>query len=212
MSDGRQLRILVADDHPVVRHGLIALVEHQPDMTVVAEAETGRQAVALFQAYHPDMVLMDLRMPELDGVEAILAIRAVAPQARILVLTTYDSDEDIYRGLRAGAMGYLLKDAPASDLLGAIRAVAAGQKRIPPEVAAKLAERMTSPELTLRELEVLRLVVGGQSNKEIGATLAIAEGTVRAHLNSIFQKLEAQDRTQAATIAIRRGLVRLERR
>jgi two-component system NarL family response regulator len=152
---------------------------------------------------------MDLRMPEIDGVEAIEQIRTIAPRARIIVLTTYDSDEDIYRGLRAGAMGYLLKDAPAAELLGAIRAVAAGQKRIPLEVAAKLAERMNSPELTARELEVLRLLVTGQTNKEIGTTLTIAEGTVRAHLNSIFQKLEAQDRTHAATIAIKRGLVRL---
>jgi two-component system NarL family response regulator len=209
MSEVRQLRVLVADDHPVVRHGLVALLDHQPDMCVVAEVSTGRAAVEQYAAHQPDVVLMDLRMPELDGVEAIAAIRAAAPQARIVVLTTYDSDEDIYRGLRAGAMGYLLKDAPAGELLSAIRAVAAGQKRIPSEVAAKLAERMTSPELTARELEVLRLVVHGQSNKEIGAALAIAEGTVRAHLNSIFQKLDALDRTHAVTIAIRRGLVRL---
>lgn len=209
MSELRQLRVLVADDHPVVRHGLVALIDHQPDMAVVAEVGTGREAVEQFALHQPDVALMDLRMPELDGVEAITAIRATSPQARIVVLTTYDSDEDIYRGLRAGAQGYLLKDAPAGELLSAIRAVAAGQKRIPAEVAAKLAERMTSPELTARELEVLRLVVTGQSNKEIGAALAIAEGTVRAHLNSIFQKLDALDRTHAVTIAIRRGLVRL---
>lgn len=209
MSEARQLRVLVADDHPVVRHGLVALIDHQPDMTVVAEVGNGREAVDQYAAQQPDVVLMDLRMPELDGVEAIAAIRAASPQARIVVLTTYDSDEDIYRGLRAGAQGYLLKDAPAGELLSAIRAVAAGQKRIPAEVAAKLAERMVSPELTARELEVLRLVVEGQSNKEIGAALAIAEGTVRAHLNSIFQKLDALDRTHAVTIAIRRGLVRL---
>lgn len=209
MSEPLQLRVLVADDHPVVRHGLVALIDHQPDMAVVAEVGSGRAAVEQYVAHQPDVVLMDLRMPELDGVEAIAAIRAIAPQARIVVLTTYDSDEDIYRGLRAGAQGYLLKDAPAGELLSAIRAVAAGQKRIPAEVAAKLAERMTSPELTARELEVLQLVVTGQSNKEIGAALAIAEGTVRAHLNSIFQKLDALDRTHAVTIAIRRGLVRL---
>lgn len=209
MSATRQLRVLVADDHPVVRHGLVALIDHQPDMWVVAEVGNGREAVEQYAAQQPDVVLMDLRMPELDGVEAIAAIRAASPQARIVVLTTYDSDEDIYRGLRAGAQGYLLKDAPAGELLSAIRAVAAGQKRIPAEVAAKLAERMVSPELTARELEVLRLVVEGQSNKEIGAALAIAEGTVRAHLNSIFQKLDALDRTHAVTIAVRRGLVRL---
>jgi two-component system NarL family response regulator len=204
------LRLLVVDDHPVVRHGLVALINHQADLTVVGEAATGRAAVEQFAALHPDVTLMDLRMPELDGVEAINRIRAAAPQARIIVLTTYDSDEDIYRGLRAGAMAYLLKDAPPDELLGAIRAVAAGQKRIPLEVAAKLAERMNSPELTVRELDVLRLLVEGRSNKEIGAALMIAEGTVRAHLNSIFQKLDAQDRTHAATIAIKRGLVRLE--
>jgi two-component system, NarL family, response regulator len=208
-TTNRALRILVVDDHPMVRHGLVALIDHQPDLTVAAEASNGREAVAQFQALAPDVVLMDLRLPELDGVEAIEQIRALNPRARIIVLTTYDADEDIYRGLRAGAMGYLLKDASAAELLEAIRAVAAGQKRIPLEVAAKLAERMNSPELTARELEVLRLLARGQSNKEIGVALAIAEGTVRTHLNSIFQKIDAQDRTQAVTIAIRRGLVRL---
>jgi two-component system NarL family response regulator len=203
------LRILVVDDHPVVRHGLVALINHQADLTVVGEAATGRAAVEQFAALQPDVTLMDLRMPDMDGVAAITQIRAATPVARIIVLTTYDSDEDIYRGLRAGAMAYLLKDAPPDELLGAIRAVAAGQKRIPSEVAAKLAERMNSPELTSRELDVLRLLVEGRSNKEIGAALLIAEGTVRAHLNSIFQKLDAQDRTHAATIAIRRGLIRL---
>ena len=209
MSAERPLRVLVVDDHPVVRHGLVALIDHQADMEVVGEAGNGREAVERYAATRPDVVLMDVRMPELDGVEAIVAIRVADVQARVIVLSTYDGDEDIYRGLRAGAMGYLLKDVPSSELLGAIRAVAAGHKRIPPDVAAKLAERMTSPELTARELEVLRLVVEGLSNKEIGAALAIAEGTVRAHLNSVFGKLDAQDRTQAATIAIRRGLVRL---
>lgn len=203
------LRILVVDDHPVVRHGLVALINHQADMAVVGEAANGRAAVEQCIALQPDVTLMDLRMPELDGVEAIDQIRAVIPQARIIVLTTFDADEDIYRGLRAGAMAYLLKDAPPAELLDAIRTVAAGRKRIPSDVAAKLAERMNSPELTARELDVLRLLVAGRSNKEIGTALTIAEGTVRAHLNSIFQKLAAQDRTHAATIAIKRGLVRL---
>jgi two-component system NarL family response regulator len=204
------IRILIADDHPVVRQGLAATVGRQPGMTVVAEASNGREVVDLFRLYRPDVTLMDLRMPQMDGVEAIAVIREECRTARIIVLTTYDSDEDIYRGLHAGAMAYLLKDAPLSELLEAIRAVHAGQKRIPAAVAAKLAERMISPELTAREMQVLRLVVAGQSNKEIGTTLNISEGTVRAHINNILSKMGASDRTQAATLAIKRGLVRLE--
>jgi two-component system NarL family response regulator len=179
-------------------------------MTVVAEAINGREVVDLFRLHRPDVTLMDLRMPQMDGVEAIAVIREESRTARIIVLTTYDSDEDIYRGLRAGAMAYLLKDAPLSELLEAIRAVHAGQKRIPLAVAAKLVERMSSPELTAREMQVLHLVVAGQSNKEIGTTLNISEGTVRAHVNNILSKMGASDRTQAATLAIKRGLVRLE--
>lgn len=204
------IHILIADDHPVVRQGLAATVGRQPGMTVVAEASNGREVVDLFRLYRPDVTLMDLRMPQMDGVEAIAVIREECRTARIIVLTTYDSDEDIYRGLHAGAMAYLLKDAPLSELLEAIRAVHAGQKRIPAAVAAKLAERMISPELTAREMQVLHLVVAGQSNKEIGTTLNISEGTVRAHVNNILSKMGASDRTQAATLAIKRGLVRLE--
>jgi two-component system NarL family response regulator len=204
------IRILIADDHPVVRQGLVALINRQPGMLVVAEAATGREAVDAFQAHQPDVALIDLRMPDADGVEAITRIRALFSGARLIILTTYDAEEDIYRGLRAGAMAYLLKDAPPQELLDAIRAVANGQKRIPPVVAAKLAERMMNPELTLREHDVLRLIVAGQSNKEIGGSLTISEGTVRTHVQSILSKLGAQDRTQAVTIALRRGLVRLE--
>ena len=210
MSPEPPIRILVADDHPVVRQGLAAMIARQPGMTVVGEAANGREVVDLFREHRPDVTLMDLRMPQLDGVEAIAVIRAQFAAARIVVLTTYDSDEDIYRGLRAGAMAYLLKDALPEELLEAIRAVHAGRRRIPPEVAAKLTERMNSPKLTARELEVLRLVVVGHTNKEIGVALSIGEGTVRAHLNNILSKLGASDRTQAATLAIKRGIVRLE--
>jgi two-component system NarL family response regulator len=210
MTSADPIRILLADDHPVVRQGLAALINRQPGMRVVAEAATGREAVALFAEQRPDITLMDLRMPELDGVAAILAIRAEAPAARVIILTTYDGDEEIYRGLLAGAMAYLLKDATPEVLVEAIQAVHAGQKRIPQEVAAKLAERMGGPELTPRELEVLRLLVAGHSNKGIGAALAIGEGTVRTHVANILAKLQVQDRTQAATAAIRRGIVRLD--
>lgn len=204
------IRILIADDHPVVRQGLAAMIARQPGMTVVAEASNGREAVECFRIYQPDIALVDLRMPELDGVGAIALIREEFPTARIMVLTTYDTDEDIYRGLRAGAMAYLLKDVPVSELVEAIHAVNAGHKRIPQEVASKLTERLNSAQLTGRELEVLQLVVSGKSNRSIAENLHIGEGTVRAHLNNIFSKLKVNDRTQAATIAIRRGLVRLE--
>lgn len=204
------IRILIADDHPVVRHGLAAMIARQPGMAVVAEAGNGREAVDCFRQHQPDVTLMDLRMPALDGVRATALIRAEFAAARILVLTTYDTDEEIYRGLRAGAMAYLLKDAPAEELLEAIRTVHAGYKRIPPEVASKLAERLNTPELTAREMMVLRLIVAGQSNKEVAAALFIGEGTVRAHLNNIFAKLKVSDRTQAAMLAVRRGLVQLE--
>jgi two-component system NarL family response regulator len=210
MSGASPIRLLLADDHPIVRQGLAALINRQPGMLVVAEAATGHEAVALFDAHRPDITLIDLRMPELDGVAAISAIRAVAPTARVIILTTYDSDEEIYRGLLAGAMAYLLKDATPEVLVEAIQAVHAGQKRIPQEIAAKLAERMVGPELTPRELEVLRLLVAGHSNKGIGVALAIGEGTVRTHVANILAKLQVQDRTQAATIAIRRGIVRLD--
>jgi two-component system NarL family response regulator len=211
MSKEGAIRVLIADDHPVVREGVAAMIERRPDMTVVGEAATGREAVAAYRAARPDVVLMDLRMPDMTGVEAIGAIRGEFPGARIIVLTTYDGDEDIYRGLQAGARAYLLKDAPRDDLLDAIRAVHAGQSRIPPAVAARLAERvLAGPELTARELEVLQGIVAGRSNKEIGAALGISEGTVKAHVNSILSKLGVADRTQAVTTALQRGIVHLD--
>ncbi|MBV9848359.1 MAG: response regulator transcription factor [Armatimonadetes bacterium] len=204
------IRVLIADDHPVVRQGLAAMLTRKSGVSVVGETGNGREVVELFRRLRPDVTLMDLRMPQMDGGEAIARIRAEFPAARILVLTTYDTDEDIYQALRVGAMGFLLKDTPPEDLLEAIRAVHAGRKRIPPAVAEKLSEHLSHPELTARELEVLRLIAAGQSNKEIGTTLFISESTVRAHLGNILNKLSVSDRTQAAVLALRRGLVRLE--
>jgi two-component system NarL family response regulator len=203
------IKILIVDDHPVVRDGLSAIVSRRSDMEVVGEAENGTQAVTLFRQFRPDVTLLDLQLPELSGVDVITTVRADFPQARFIVLTTFDGDEDIYRALRAGAQAYLLKGTPREELLEAIRAIHAGQKRIPPEVAAKLAERMIQPELTDRELEVLQLIVAGQSNKEIGGTLTITEGTVKVHVNNLLGKLGVQDRTQAVTEALKRGIVRL---
>jgi DNA-binding NarL/FixJ family response regulator len=202
-------RLLLVDDHPVVREGLAALLGRQTDLQVVAEASNGRQAIDLFRQHQPDLVLMDLQMPELGGVEAIKTIRAEFPTARFIVLTTFDGDEDIFRALQAGAQGYLLKDAPREELLAAIRTVASGGKHIAPEVAAKLADRLLLPELTERELAVLKLIVTGRSNKEIGSALTITEGTVKVHVNNLLSKLGVSDRTQAATEALRRGIVHL---
>jgi len=204
------IRILIADDHPIVRDGLNAVINDQPDMEVVAEAANGKDAVELAQQHRPDVMLIDLRMPQMNGVEAVNTIRAEWPQARIIILTTYDGDEDIYRALQAGAQAYLLKGMPRTELLDTIRAIHAGHKRIPPEVAAKLADRILASELTERELDVLRLIVDGCSNREIGANLSITEGTVKAHINSILSKLGVSDRTQAVTEAMRRGIVHLE--
>lgn len=203
------IRILVVEDHHVVRQGLVALIRTVPDMTVVAEAADGAQAVELFHQHRPDIVIMDLRLPGLSGVEAIAAIRRDFPAARVIVLTTFEGDEDIFRALQAGARGYLLKDMFGDELMDAIRAVHAGKTRIPAPVAQRLAERMGGPSLTGRELEVLRSIVDGKSNKEIGAALFISEATVKTHINSILSKLGVSDRTQAATTALQRGIVHL---
>ena len=204
-----QIKILIVDDHPVVRQGLAAMITGQPDMVVVGEARNGREAVDQFRALLPDVTLMDLRMPDLDGVQAIAVIREEFRNARVIILTTFDHDEDIYRGLRVGAMAFLLKDAEPDVLYNTIRAAHGGQKRIPEEMAVKLVERMTTPELTARELEVLGLLAAGRSNREIADALFISSGTVRAHVGNLFSKLQVNDRTQAATLAIRRGLVPL---
>jgi DNA-binding NarL/FixJ family response regulator len=203
------IRILVVDDHHVVRQGLVALIKSVPDMTVVAEAPDGKQAVELFKQLKPDVTIMDLRLPVMTGVEAITAIRRDFPNARIIVLTTFDGDEDIYRALQAGARGYLLKDMFGDDLMEAIRSVHAGRARIPAAIAQRLAERMGGPDLTAREVDVLRLIVAGKSNKEIGRDLSISEATVKTHINSLLSKLGVSDRTQAATTAIQRGIIHL---
>ena len=206
---GEKIRIIVVDDQAVVRQGFAALINTVADMEVVAEGVNGAQAVELYRRHRPDVLLTDLRMPVMSGVEAITAIKREWPQARVIVLTAFDGDEDIYRSLQAGAQGYLLKDMFFEELESAIRTVHAGGRRIPGVVAERLAERMGGLDLTGRELEVLRLIVAGRSNKEIGSDLKISEATVKSHVNSILSKLGVTDRTQAATTALQRGLVHL---
>jgi len=201
------IRVMVADDHHVVRQGLVALLKTVPDLQVVIEAADGQEAVELYDQNRPDVALMDLRMPRLGGVEAITQIRSKHPGARVIVLTTFDGDEDIYRAMQAGAKGYLLKGMSAEELIDAIRAVHAGKARIPSIVAEKLADRMSGPGLTSRELEVLKGIVAGRSNREIGAELSISEATVKTHINNLLGKLGVADRTQAATTALQRGIV-----
>ena len=203
------IRIMVIDDQAVVRQGFVALINTVPDMEVIAEGINGQQAIDLYNQHTPDVTLIDLRMPVVGGVEAITAIRNNFADARLIVLTTYDGDEDIYRSLQAGARGYLLKDVFFEELETAIRSVHAGSRHIPAAIAMRLAERMASSDLTSREMEVLELIVRGQSNKEIGASLTISEATVKSHINNILSKLGVTDRTQAVTTALQRGLVHL---
>jgi two-component system NarL family response regulator len=204
------IRIMVIDDHHIVRQGLVALVGTVPGMQVVAEAADGELAVEMYRRHKPDITLMDLRLPKKSGVEAITQIRQEFPAARIIVLTTFDGDEDIYRALQAGAKGYLLKGMNTEELTDAIRTVHAGKSRIPAVVAERLAGRMGGPSLTARELEVLKRIVSGRSNKEIASDLFISEATVKTHINSILSKLGVGDRTQAATTALQRGIVHLD--
>lgn len=204
------IQIMVVDDHHIVRQGLVALIATMPDMKVIAEASDGVQAIELYKKHLPDVTLMDLRLPNKNGVDAITQIRVEFPAARIIVLTTFDGDEDIYRALQAGAKGYLLKGMNADELTQAIRTVHAGKSRIPAVVAERLAERMGGPSLTNRELDVLKKIVNGRSNKEIASDLFISEATVKTHINSILSKLGVNDRTQAATTALQRGIVHLD--
>lgn len=204
------IRVLVVEDHNVVRQGLVALLSVAEGLEVVGEAADGIEAIAQFRKHRPAITLIDLRLPRLGGVDTIARIRREWPQARFIVLTTYDGDEDIYRALKAGAKAYLLKGMTSEELLTAIRAVHAGKSHIPPAIAERLAERMGAEELTPRELDVLEQIVNGKSNKEIGVELDISEATVKTHINSLLAKLGVTDRTQAATAAIRRGIVPLE--
>ena len=207
------VRILVTDDHPVVRAGLSGMLSGEPDFEVVGEAQNGKEAVAFVGELKPDVVLMDLRMPEMDGVTAIGRIKSDHPDVHILVLTTYESDADILRAIETGATGYLLKDTPREELFGAIRTVAQGQSPLAPGVAARLMQRVRGPEeegLSTREIEVLELVAHGTSNKEIAKQLWVSETTVKSHMLHIFDKLGVTDRTAAVTEALKRGIIRLE--
>lgn len=206
----QRISLLLVDDHLVVRVGLRSLLETQPDISVVAEAASGATAMEAFTRHQPDVTLMDLRMPGSGGVETTALIRQKFPKARILVLTTYDNDEDIYRAMEAGAAGYLLKNTDGASLLAAIRAVYAGTYRLPEDLAARFAQRQAAPGLSPRELEVLQHIVRGQSNKEIASELGLTENTVKNHVKTILEKLGVADRTQATTTALQRGLARLD--
>lgn len=203
------IRVLTVDDHPVLRDGIAALIATQPDISLIAEAATGREAIEEFRKHRPDIVLMDLQMPDLGGIEAMVAIREEFHDARFIVLTTYRGDAQMLRAIRAGARGYLLKTMLRNELIDAIRGVHAGQKRIPAEVAAELADHAADDELTPREIEVLRAVAAGNSNKLIGEKLSVTEETVKGHVKNIFSKLGANDRTHAVTIALKRGIIDL---
>ena len=207
--DAKPIRILAADDHPLLRHGIASLVNAEPDMELVAQASTGREAVEQFRLHRPDITLMDLQMSDMSGIEAMIAIRSEFPDARVIVLTTYSGDVQVLRALKAGARAYILKGRVHGELLDTIRAVHAGQKRIPQELAAGLAEHTGEDELSTRELEVLRLVAAGNANKEIAAQLSIGEDTVKRHVTNILAKLRANDRTHAVTIGLKRGILEL---
>ncbi len=209
-KESSAIRIMLVDDHPLFRKGMAALIENQPDLKVIAEAGEGQEAIRLYRQYRPDVVLMDLRLPDVGGVEVTLSIRKEFPDARIIVLTTFDTDEDIYRAIQSGAKAYLLKDTPNEELAGSIRAVFAGQQILPPKVADRLARRLQRPSLSELEIEVLHLLIKGRSNKEMASSLSISEDTVKARLKSLFAKLGVHDRTEAAIYAIRHGIVHLE--
>jgi two-component system NarL family response regulator len=208
-SASNRIRVLIVDDHPLMRIGLRARIEAESDMEVVAEAGDGPTAIAAYTAHRPDITLLDLRLPGMDGPQIITVIRKDDPAAKIIILTTYDADEDVYRAVQAGARGYLLKGTFAEGILEAIRNVQAGRRLIAPEVAGRLADRVSSPGLTSREVAVLELVAKGMSNKEIGAALFVSETTIKYHLKNIYAKLGASDRTEAALLATQRGILTL---
>jgi DNA-binding NarL/FixJ family response regulator len=205
------LGILCVDDHPLVRKGIAAILANETDMKLVAEAGSGTEAVNAFRQFHPDITLMDLRMPGMDGIEATKQIRLIDPEAKIIALTSYDGDQEIYRALEAGVRGYILKESVHTEIVRAIRVVQSGKRLMPPEVAERLSEHFPQVALTPREIEVLQYVAKGFGNKEIGVRLGTAAGTVKMHLQNILSKLGASDRTHAVTLAIRRGIIHIDR-
>jgi DNA-binding NarL/FixJ family response regulator len=204
-----RIRVFAVDDDPLWREGIAALVNSQPDMTLVAQVSSGREAIQEFRKHRPDVTLMDLRLPDMSGIDTMIAIRTDFPEARVVLLTTFDGDVEIHRALQAGARGYLLKSMPPRELVEAIRQVHAGKKRIPPEVAANIAEHMSEEALTPREIDVLRHIAGGNRNRDIAERLFISEETVKVHVKHVMEKLGASDRTQAVAIAVRRGIIQL---
>ena len=209
MSTANSIRVFSVDDHPLLREGIAALIKSQPDMVLVGEASTGLEAIQQFQKHQPDVTLMDVRLPDMNGIDVMIAIRTEFPDARIVMLTTFEGDVEIQRALEVGARGYLLKSMPPKELLEVIRQVHAGQKRIPPEIAAQIAEHLSDEALTEREVEVLREIGGGNRNRDIADKLFITEETVKVHIKHIMEKLGASDRTQAVAIGVRRGIIQL---
>ena len=209
MSDAKPVRVMSVDDHPLLREGIATIINTQLDMTLVASAATGAEGIEKFREFQPDVALIDLRLPDLSGIEVIIAIRAENVDARLIVLTTFEGDVEMQRALKAGASGYLLKSMPPKQMVETIRAVHAGKKGIPPQVAAQLAEHLGDESLSQRELDVLRHVAGGNRNRDIGELLFISEETVKVHLKHVMEKLGASDRTQAVAIAVRRGIIQL---
>ena len=209
MSTKSPIRVFSVDDHPLLREGIAALVNSQPDMVLIAQGATGAEAIQLFKEQLPDVTLLDLRLPDMSGIDVLIAIRSQFPDARIIMLTTFEGDVEIQRALQAGARGYLLKNMPPTELLEVIRQVHAGKKRIPPEIASQLLEHMSDEVLTEREIEVLREVADGNRNREIAERLFISEETVKVHIKHIMEKLGASDRTQAVSIGLRRGIIQL---
>jgi DNA-binding NarL/FixJ family response regulator len=209
MNEQDRIRVFSVDDHPLLREGIAAIINTQPDMVVVAQAANGCEAIKMFEQHQPDVTLMDLRMPEMSGIDALIAIRTKFSDARIIMLTTFEGDVEIQRALAAGARGYLLKSTPPRELLDVIRQVHVGKKRIPAEIASQLAEHMSDEALTPREIEVLQHIAGGNRNRDIAQRLFISEETVKVHIKHIMEKLGASDRTQAVAIGVRRGIIEL---